>query len=125
MKRIGETLKKLVISEATKLKFCATQTELSKLDFDNLSPESFERCIYGQMTGDCQSERASELLSCCAVPYSSDLDYLRRTSIKRFNVINRRKLLVFSAIEYYITCNDAKNRELIDFLRDKTQKLEL
>ncbi len=125
MKRIGEALKKLVISEAQALKVNATREELDILDFYYLDVISPKNCIYGRMTGDCYSPRATELLSACAVPYSGDLERLERTSIQRFNPTNRERSIVFSPIEYYITCDKAKNKELIDFLKGKTDTLEL
>lgn len=53
---------KLVIEEATALRENATQREKDRLNFINLDPEHFERCIYGQMTGSCYNSRAIELI---------------------------------------------------------------
>lgn len=39
-----------------------TQEEKSKLNFSYLDYDSKERCIYGQTTGNCNSERAKELI---------------------------------------------------------------
>lgn len=71
--RIGATMKfpKLVLEEAKKLRKLATNTEKDKLNFARLNPESKFSCIYGQMTGDCFSIRATDLIkSACVRVYS-------------------------------------------------------
>lgn len=57
----------LVTDEATKLKENATHLEKNRLNFKEFDAVSKERCIYGQMTGYCYSERAYELIRKCAV----------------------------------------------------------
>ena len=42
---ITTKLKLKVIDEATKLKSCATQEELEKLNFKRLDPERIQKCI--------------------------------------------------------------------------------
>ncbi len=70
---IDETLKALVIEEATNLKKYAHADELAKLGFSALEPESAFRCVYGLMTGNCGSERSKNLIeSCCLVTYKID-----------------------------------------------------
>lgn len=124
---ITKHLKLKVIDEATGLKTCATQEELKKLDFNNLRPQDRDRCIYGQMTGSCFSERATELLNCCAVPYSSELEYYRRTKHNSFTEVNRqvytKSKWVFSAIETYICKENAKSNNLIDYLKGVKETL--
>lgn len=62
----------LAIKEAVKLKKHATKKEISKLDISDFNPDSESRCIYGLMTGHCESERANELiLKCCERVYSN------------------------------------------------------
>lgn len=57
---------KLVIDEAKALKKHAMKYEKDRLDFVRLEATSTYRCIYGQMTGWCYSERAVELIEKCA-----------------------------------------------------------
>ena len=45
--------------EANNLRTLATQEEKNKLDFYNLDGVNYYKCIYGQMTGHCSSERAN------------------------------------------------------------------
>lgn len=126
---ITTKLKLKVIDEATKLKSCATQEELEKLNFKRLDPERIQKCIYGQMTGNCFSKRATELLNCCTVPYSADVDSYTRTRVKSFNDKNRAEDVngdwVFSAIEYYIGHQIAKNANLIDYLKGVKETLTI
>lgn len=45
----------------------AAIVEKEKLNFRRIDPTNEKLCIYGQMTGDCSSERAYELIEkCCA-----------------------------------------------------------
>ncbi len=127
---ITNKLKLKVLDEATKLKSCATQEELEMLSFGRLKPDDKNKCIYGQMTGNCFSERATELLSCCAVPYSGDVDVYIRTRAKSFNDKNRADVLeefnlVFSAIEFYITHRNAQNNNLINYLKGDKETLTI
>ena len=54
---------KLVIEEAKALKKNATKEEKDKLDIDRLNSRNLNKCIYGQMTENCNSDRAFELMS--------------------------------------------------------------
>lgn len=65
-----KTMQALVKKEAANLKKNATKEELAKLDFDRLDGDSPYSCMYGQMTGHCYSNRASELIfNCCERVY--------------------------------------------------------
>lgn len=125
---ITRKLKEKVIQEATKLKTCATKEELKRLDFRTFAPDKKQYCIYGQLTGNCFSDRALELLNCCAIPYSCRITSYQRTRAK-FNENNRKNNdsdnWVFSAIEYYICRNGARNSNLLSFLKGKRKTLTL
>lgn len=79
------TIEERVIEEATNLKKYATPEELDKLTLERLNPANVFNCIYGQMTGSCNSARALELIQkCCPKAYqnsesdklvSTDCDY--------------------------------------------------
>jgi len=56
-------MRQLVIEEATNLRKYTTQTELKQLSFDKLDTQSRVACIYGQLTGNCDSDRARELMN--------------------------------------------------------------
>lgn len=72
MKSRIKTMWELAIKEAKKLKKFATQEEKDSLDIETFNGESKMRCIYGQMTGHCESIRANELiLKSCEKVYST------------------------------------------------------
>lgn len=135
-----EELKQLVRDEATKLRETATEEERDNLSFKNLQVYNSYACIYGQMTGDCHSPRAIALMSQCAVPYSSGVG-LHEFHVEVFDEDERQGKSfevrldegeacdeynwVFSPIEVYITLPESKNKNLIDFLKGKTNELEL
>ena len=58
-------LEELVKKEADNIKLYATPEEIAKLDERFVSGTNTERCVYGLMTGDCNSERAKELIAQC------------------------------------------------------------
>ena len=120
---ITDELKVLVKGEAEKLKKYATPEELAKLNFIKLFFLHGTRCIYGQITGSCFSERAVELLKKCAEPYSRSLKKYTETNIKSF--IQGQFRTVFSPIEFYIAQEGAKSKALIDFLKGKSKTLNL
>lgn len=71
-----DTLKQLVLKEATALRQQATKEELGKLDLNWFDAGSAYSCIYGQMTDSCNSERAQELIvNCCERIYKTDGGY--------------------------------------------------
>lgn len=53
---------RLVREELDLIKANATKEEISRLDFDTFNYENRGQCIYGQMTGNCFSKRASEIM---------------------------------------------------------------
>ena len=63
-KRLAE----LVKEEAKNLRINATAEELNNLTDTILSPDSPTKCLYGLMTGSCESSRAIKLINiCCSV----------------------------------------------------------
>lgn len=133
-----------VAKEATALKEHATSKELRKLDFTKFNPFFRQRCIYGLATGDCNSERACELITLCCKRYfrnESDIETYGLDAIK--NNVNGRKIegisnsydfrtrkrvfgiKYYSSIEAYIQLPDAQNENLIAFLKGETEDLKL
>lgn len=76
-----QAMRELATKEAKKLKTQLTEEEKLNLNESSFDPEDEEQCIYGQITGDCRSERAYELImGCCERVYSGNtLDLARRT----------------------------------------------
>ncbi len=134
-----------VTKEAIALKQNATQEELSKLSARILDPNNRRRCIYGQMTGDCYSIRAAELIQACAPRYfendvmPSRYEHINRIGIGRIadnangeqvnDFLEERtdywRASHFSAIEAYIVWNNAKSENLIAYLKGETETLYL
>lgn len=122
----------LVKEEARRLRIHATPKELSRLNFEKLNPEASDLCIYGQMTGDCYSLRASELIVKCADrPFSERIHSYTPIPVWSKKLQSRilRQLDItrdgYSPIEYYIAQSGSKNKELIDYLQGRVPELNL
>lgn len=116
---------KYTLEEINNIKKHATPEEISKLDIDNLDPSSSYGCIYGLMTGNCNSDRAYELIKLCA---TSTLSW----SLHAFkeDYITSRPPRGFSGNSY--TCLEAciysfplNNPEIIEYLKGDTTELRL
>jgi len=136
-------LKELVKKEVANLKKFATVKERRRLSFLNLGAESTERCIYGQMTGSCFSERANQLIvKCCeevleVTKYQWNLcDTVTKTCKPTLdNTCTGRTLLSgyntwYSPIEIFISYNEfgggspSDSLKLIEYLRNKRKTLD-
>lgn len=130
-----------VINEAIALRKHATKEERGRLDFSKLRVMSQWECIYGQITGDCFSRRAAELIALCCTRYFHSgavrhgnymgqvIDNANGTK-KPIDFISTRSgnalgYKYYSAIEAYITLPDAKNKNLIAYLRGEAETLNL
>lgn len=135
-----DQLKDDVRKEAEALKVHATKEERERLDIDDIDPADQRKCIYGGMTGHCDSSRAIELISKCACKYVADngLNYIPIEGFSRIqNHVNGTKVTDlagmrhgsdtahYSDIEAYILLPEAKNANLIAFLKGETDNLEL
>lgn len=131
-----------VRKEAQALRDNATKEELASLDFIDLHPKYPSMCIYGQMTGDCRNLRASELIfSCCQRFVVNDFDenssiektakHMNGSAISGVSSpieLKRHRsysLVHLSAIEAYIMTPEAKNANLISYLKGEIDTLEL
>lgn len=141
-----------VAKEARKLKRAATTTEIDNLNARTLDPRNYGSCIYGQMTGDCRSKRAAELIfGCCnrylELPDGEDLtgaddDEKGGSFAKMKKNINGKEIEgisnatdfkesrrysanYYSSLEAYILLPTAKNKNLIAFLRGERKDLVL
>jgi hypothetical protein len=116
-----DQLKDGVRKEAAALLIHATNEERMRLDFETMRPFDPKRCIYGQMTGEFDNNRADELAKLCS-PFFVDGD------IQSFTLINISETFIdfcWTPIQYYILGADANNENLIAFLRGETEALEL
>jgi hypothetical protein len=120
-------LKKLVLQEIENLKIYATYEEIGKLDFETFNPVHTKNCIYGQMTGDCFSPRAVELLDLCATPFSHFTSTWDSTEATEFRENRNPNKLgnVFSTLEYYIDNYSETNEQIIAYLKGDSKTIEL
>ena len=127
--------------EIKMLKQHATAAELKRLDFTWFNHMHMKACIYGQMTGSCESKRAKKLMnvSCIRVMelLSGGTDIIDNVlmSSTKFKVNGAytgqtwealyRRYSYLSALEGYICTRDAKTEHIIDFLKDTTNTIKL
>lgn len=135
-----------VAHEVKMLKKHALPEEIAELRFSEFDPFSKSRCIYGQMTGDCRSGRAVDLImSCCKRVVNNDFDTTGHKNpdgrnMALFTDVEARingaptRAHIFegdsyigylSALETYIQMGDARNSNVISYLKGETKKLEL
>lgn len=143
-----DQLKEDVRKEAEALRVHATKEELTRLNIQMLVPRYYDQCIYGLMTRDCFSARASELIfNCCPRYFKSNdgqgthfvvglakgeiTDFVNGQKIEGVNSVDelheRREndASHYSAIEAYILLPEARNANLIAYLRGETETLDL
>jgi hypothetical protein len=142
IKEYNENFIALVESEARKLKEFSNNEEKEILEDnrDNLCSSSAYSCIYGLMTGNCFSDRATSLIDKCNENLLNGLYndarlvnngvYRKETMQRVFNLEEiRSERRGFTPIENFINLFEnnkrGKNKELIDFLVGKTDKLDL
>ena len=133
-----------VMHEINMLKQHAAPEELSKMDFGKLDGGYATTCIYGQITGDCTTRRAKELMdaSCIRV---MDFNFPHRgidIDDPHFNINGAytgqswspfeegydktyRSYRYMSVLEAYIITKDAKNEEVIKYLKGEIDTLIL
>ena len=124
-------MQKLVKEEATNLLKYAKKKELNNLNFENLDSNDKEKCIYGQITGDCFNNRASILVvKCASRVYVYDEE---KEDILKNNRINGKPKLeernrYFSPIEVFIynktNQKNGNNKMLVDYLKGERKTLK-
>lgn len=132
-----------VKKEARALRENATKEEIGLLDREEFDPSDLNNCIYGQMTGDCQSERAAELIHLCCpryfennqnIVYESIEGPLSETNVEKIAGIDSAAelrdcrtgwLTYLSAVEAYIMTPEANTEGLISYLKGESDTLEL
>jgi len=123
-----------VKKEASLIKKHATGEEIDKLSFIKLRPTNYDECVYGQMTGNCRSERAIELIKKCCQRSIENLCPMERNTIEFQEIppnvngktIDDDRVYKFlSALETYILMKGAKNKQLISYLKGETKTVKL
>ena len=128
--------------EIKAIKEHATLEEINLLDINYLNATSPEYCIYGQLTGSCESLRAKTLMQkgCVRVVNTTgsnlafDIEGSTFQNIKKY--INglfkgkgwggrSRNYSYLSALECYIMLKGAKNANIIAYLKGEKETLNL
>ena len=138
-------LKADVEKEARALRKHALPQEKENLRFGAFCSDGAMSCIYGLLTGDCRSERAAELIyTCCPryfvnqrtgllskVGHREAVKVVNGTKIEGVSTASglrshrAKEIRHFSAIEAYILAPNARNANLIAFIKGETNTLKL
>lgn len=128
-----EDVKKEIIS----LRKHATPEETHRLSLEEINPTTRYKCIYGLMTGSCQSPRAIKLISKCCKRYvdtSSPMDIPEKGFKCIAANINGTKpkvqrtavwLSYLSSLEAYSCLRSAKIKNVVKYLKGETNNLSL
>lgn len=112
-----------VLNEINLLKQNATKEELSQLNFETLNPDNGRLCIYGQITGDCFSNRAFELIqTCCKTTIS--FPYLSKTTTHKRRP-RQDRYDDFSFLEHCIAMYPMNNLAIIQYLKGERTEINL
>lgn len=132
-----------VMAEIEAIKTNATEEEKSRLDLLTFNPKHPRRCIYGQMTGDCRTVRATELIlkGCKRYMYNDFNNYpnpditLERNFIPVKKVSNGTTvnwdmalggdLIYLSSLETYIVTPYANNKDILAYIKGEIDTLTL
>lgn len=104
-----------------------SRDEINKLQKNLLDPVHGERCIYGLMTGDCNSRRAVRFIKTLPKGYIESRNFLDSTE-KIFNskiddipedILTCRSVYFMTPLECYIYDEEdnSKGIEIIDFIK--------
>jgi len=103
-----------VIREVKTIKKRATKEEIARLDVDKFNPNNEFACVYGMLTGQCNSFRAREL-------YNKSLDSIDRN--KDVSDITESKFAYFTVLEQYLVSHSRKLHNIIPYLKGEEKKL--
>lgn len=125
---------KAVSTEIENIKKFATKKEIGNLDFKEFDADDSDRCVYGQMIGDCFRKKAEELIRKCTlvVVANDDVEFGctfsdLRNSINGVPTKNNLCGLMrhFSALETYLILKGAKNKMVLEYLKGEREDLKL
>lgn len=140
-----------VRDEIEALKNNATQTEKDSLNINYFNPKSPHRCLYGQLTGNCQNDRAVSLIikgckrvfdtkknlaNCSIEDGIEELNgvpnkkkhFKRKRAFRPFNKdILERNFQYLSALEGYIQLKGTKrkHRGILEYIKGQRTSLNL
>lgn len=113
----------MVKNELDTIKAKATKYEIEKLNFRSFSHNLSNRCIYGQMTGSCYSERAKELMPKTFDDIDNTWDDWYYIPFSRQKM---KKGEAYTALEKYLYMVKAPMHEkIIEYLKGETSEITL
>lgn len=127
---INTHIKKAVIHEVKMLRQHATEDEINRLNFHMLDGTKSYDCIYGQLTGNCYSQRAIELINECVYKrrfYSSTAILNYDFTVKEARVMKQNSSIyyerygAYTSLEVFIVLYPKYNKSIIDALEGKIQ----
>ena len=120
---------KLVLFEIEGLKTHATQEQKDALDLSRLNPQSSFTCIYGQMTGNCNSDAAFVLAKKCGIEITingpTDDSELDIPNLQRLAMKEPKKYMYFTPMEMYIYTRPNDAARIAIYIKDLSDKLVL
>jgi hypothetical protein len=120
----------LATEEITNIKKHATKEQKKRLDLADFYPNSPKDCIYGQMTGNCNSAAALRLIRLCAPnkskhcvrPIWEDRNAADSCTIARDYTFRQ----CYSPLEEYLFSSTNRiQAHIINFIKGKCKKLQL
>lgn len=133
-----------VRTEVESLKANATPEEVANLNIKTFDFDNQDNCIYGQMTGSCESVRAKELMDKACVRVTNVIKWgMRDRTFEAFkDNINgeytgqtwghdrtdgtyQRSYSHLSMVEYYISLDGSSPENIMKYLKGEVETLEL
>lgn len=111
-----------VMAELDNIKAKATKEEISNLNIEGFNHNHGSRCIYGQMTGDCDSRRAVMLAPKIYYNIGDGHGFAKQRFEKREGITQN----YYTALEKYLfMVKKPTHAKIIDYLKGSTSVLEL
>lgn len=121
-------LKELVIKEATYLRENTTQQEKDRLEVFDFNPRSSRYCIYGQLTGNCNSNRAALLYDGSGIGvvfYGMLGTDSTKSTLNTVEIVKEKQVDHFSPIETYIGKYNNDGKEILRYIKGDIDRFVL
>lgn len=112
-----------VCTELSNLKKHITAEEAANLNIETFNGRNKNSCVYGQLTGNCCTKRAVELLNTCAKPFSGHT--YRVEEPEAVFVRGLFRLNPYSHLEFLVYNNGKWNAEILAYLKGETETLPI
>ena len=120
-------LQKLALQEAEKLREYATPEQKARLNVHTFNPQRERNCIYGLMTGSCETPAAHELARHCTTGLF-DSEVVNDSWNRREYYNGRRRKRergYFTPLEVYIYDNYKDGLELLQYIKGEIAQPKL